>query len=59
MQKNIARAIILVACLGALSLTACSSSSGGGSSPSKQPNAVVLPPGAKIVCQDGNPPPCQ
>jgi len=38
-------------------LAGCSSSFGGGSDPS-QPNAVVVPPGAKVVCQDGSTPPC-
>lgn len=39
-------------------LAACSSSFGGGSSP-PAPDTVVLPPGSRVVCSDGLPPPCR
>ena len=38
-------------------LAGCSSSFGGGGEPS-QPNTIVVPPGTKVVCQDGSSPPC-
>jgi hypothetical protein len=41
-----------------LAATACSSSSGGGGA-APSANAVVLPPGARIVCADGTAPPCK
>ncbi len=40
----------------AIGLSACSSSFGGGGSAPK--DAVVLPPGARVVCADGTAPPC-
>jgi hypothetical protein len=39
-----------------IGLGACSSSFGGGGSAPK--DAVVLPPGARVVCADGSAPPC-
>jgi hypothetical protein len=41
----------------AVGLAGCSSSFGGGGSAPK--NAVVLPPGARVVCADGSAPPCR
>jgi hypothetical protein len=57
--RKLLRLVPGAACIAVLSLAACSSSSGGGSSHPSQPNVVVLPPGQKIVCENGQPPPCQ
>lgn len=48
----------LGAILGLSLLGGCSSSFGGGSDPS-QPHTVVIPPGARVVCQNGTAPPCE
>jgi len=48
---------IAIALAGLGLLAGCSSSFGGGSEPS-QPGTVVVPPGTRVVCQDGSSPPC-
>lgn len=54
------RSVLIIGAAGCLValLAGCSSALGGGSSPA-QPSVVVLPQGAKIVCQDGSQPPCR